>query len=959
MKRVHFYFKNKIVSAGFLLLASVITISAQSISTPCGTAFVPKTCTYTIRVPVGEDVRNYTLSGFPQSATNKYISATNTKEYTTTWATVGSYRLVLRELGGPELNSITVNVYNRVGQVSIGSNDPSTLCQSVVNSSYTASATNAFSYSWNITPSTAGSISNTGIATWSASFAGTAKVNVTANGQGGDVSTASMDVTKQANFVFSAYINNPSEVCAGEPFTIGVITNNIRATFAWYERIDDGGERYLGSTANLPVTPEVGANYRVVVKPDPTITCLVNPAEIRDGTIGKRFTIVPQVNNLALQGAIPPRCSSNTTVNTLTASAFKATNYDWDISPEGAGVLTPTNYTESGALKTRCSITWNPTHVGTAVIGVTAYGCGSRTVRTTTTVRTTKLPQALSLSNMLTELCPGAPATVELQSYEANVDYSVVSSQSPAGLTGQVEKIGSYTWTVKGPGQYTLTAADTYGDCPAVSSIPQVINSIPFSFNLTASSGTIIKKNGDYILEGCLFEPITLTASGNNHGYKWYSINEIDDRCACRRVDDCRKNPWGAVTPQQMEELWLKNCRKLGSQSDQAVVNPGWITKMQLVYSDNVCNAYSSETIIIRSKTPTNPTGFSPDISERQQGDGTTSFNFEFTGPLYGLNWELSPPQAGSISQDGVVTWNPQWNSFLTDTPQPALVKANFKLCSGWESFPKSITVYPILDKDENRVRTYTALQPSEDYNEVLTNIQNPQKVTAQAGFFDGLGRNIQNVQYFGATSSKDIVELRTYDELGREAIKKLPYASLNTLTYHSEAVTEQSNFYTAPPSKVKGDNMPYSETFFEPSPLSRPEKDFGAGADWKVKNKPVQHQYLVNVNGTTAAQEQVIAWKLDAAGLPIRETAVNTAVSGGYYTTGQLAIKSTKDEQGNEVREYTNKEGQTILKKVQAIAGSPSLNDINAWAQTYYIYDDFGNLVIVLPPEAVKALAP
>src|SRR5690606_15797661 len=62
-----------------------------------------------------------------------------------------------------------------------------------------------------------------------------------------------------------------------------------------------------------------------------------------------------------------------------------------------------------------------------------------------------------------------------------------------------------------------------------------------------------------------------------------------------------------------------------------------------------------------------------------------------------------------------------------------------------------------------------------------------------------------------------------------------------------------------------------------------------------------------------------------------------------------------TKDEEGNEVREYTNKIGQVILKKVQAVDTSTidiSLSNRNHWAQTYYVYDDLGNLRYVLPPE-------
>jgi len=54
-------------------------------------------------------------------------------------------------------------------------------------------------------------------------------------------------------------------------------------------------------------------------------------------------------------------------------------------------------------------------------------------------------------------------------------------------------------------------------------------------------------------------------------------------------------------------------------------------------------------------------------------------------------------------------------------------------------------------------------------------------------------------------------------------------------------------------------------------------------------------------------------------------------------------------------VIEFIDKLQRTILKRVQAVT-SPNLSLYVAgeWADTYYIYDDFGNLRFVLPPEAI-----
>jgi RHS repeat-associated protein len=236
--------------------------------------------------------------------------------------------------------------------------------------------------------------------------------------------------------------------------------------------------------------------------------------------------------------------------------------------------------------------------------------------------------------------------------------------------------------------------------------------------------------------------------------------------------------------------------------------------------------------------------------------------------------------------------------------------------------------------------------------------------------YFDGLGRPMQTVGTQASPTKKDMVQTMAYDAFGREARKYLPMTIDQSTSVPNgwykpnliELVTgnpanELLSFYASPPAKVQADPRPYTETIFEPSPLNRPSKDFGVGQDWYANNKHVKHDYLVNVHGTAAGQEKVIAWTVNASNLPVRASAVAGYVeTGGYYATGQLSIKSTKDEQGNEVREYTDKEGRVILKKVQAVV-TPTLSNRLHWAQTYFIYDDLGNKRFVLQPELSKTV--
>lgn len=226
--------------------------------------------------------------------------------------------------------------------------------------------------------------------------------------------------------------------------------------------------------------------------------------------------------------------------------------------------------------------------------------------------------------------------------------------------------------------------------------------------------------------------------------------------------------------------------------------------------------------------------------------------------------------------------------------------------------------------------------------------------------YFDGLGRGVQGISIQGSPTKKDVVTPVTYDAYGRQPLKYLPFTGGNNGAYQPDGVTNATNFYSAPDDPtITSDNRPYSETRFEASPLNRPDKDFGPGESWSDgqggHNRFIQHQYLVNLHTTsrqsTDAGEAVIIWIVNN-----NEVQVATAL-GSYYASNELTIKATIDEQNHVVREYTNKQGQLILKRVQATENSSqtNFNNEDEWASTYYIYDDLDNLRFVLPPEAVR----
>ena len=148
---------------------------------------------------------------------------------------------------------------------------------------------------------------------------------------------------------------------------------------------------------------------------------------------------------------------------------------------------------------------------------------------------------------------------------------------------------------------------------------------------------------------------------------------------------------------------------------------------------------------------------------------------------------------------------------------------------------------------------------------------------------------------------------------------------------------------------KVADDPRPYSETIFEPSPLNRVTEQGAPGAAWQPgTGKTIKKDYLINL--TT----EVFKFSYDpATGL----ASLPTDPTARYYASGQLYANKATDEQGHAVIEYVDKKGRTICKKVQVSLGLADRVNQAHWAHTYYIYDDLGNLVVVIPPEGVKAI--
>jgi len=206
----------------------------------------------------------------------------------------------------------------------------------------------------------------------------------------------------------------------------------------------------------------------------------------------------------------------------------------------------------------------------------------------------------------------------------------------------------------------------------------------------------------------------------------------------------------------------------------------------------------------------------------------------------------------------------------------------------------------------------------------------NKDSVATDIQYIDGLGRPMQSVSVSASALGNDMVTPIKYDQLGRAAMKYLPYASSTADgSYRISDVAEQSAFYSSSPSpRCATDSRPFSETIFEVSPLNRPEKQYGAGQDW-YNSHPSQLTYLGNASG------EVKHWIISG----------NTLNGDDNFTAGKLYKVQTTDENGNNSCEFKDMQDRVVLKQVENTTGT--------FLKTYYVYNEFGYLAYVIPPKA------
>ena len=197
-----------------------------------------------------------------------------------------------------------------------------------------------------------------------------------------------------------------------------------------------------------------------------------------------------------------------------------------------------------------------------------------------------------------------------------------------------------------------------------------------------------------------------------------------------------------------------------------------------------------------------------------------------------------------------------------------------------------------------NYVRTFGFLKAMTTETGIGTQIDNDNvKETTQ--YLDGLGRPIQTVARRALPGGSDLVQYMLYDEYGRQVYQPMAYgtSSVDEGKFVLNPSSDMSSFLNG---HYPGEDIFYGLTEFEKSPLGRPTKQMAPGNSWAGSGRGVSSTWRPN---TTA--DDVRKFTLSGS----------TPTASSEYPSQTIWVAITADEDGNEVREYTDKLGRVILK--------------------------------------------
>jgi RHS repeat-associated protein len=499
----------------------------------------------------------------------------------------------------------------------------------------------------------------------------------------------------------------------------------------------------------------------------------------------------------------------------------------------------------------------------------------------------------------------------------------IVQSNSPAG-TAQI------TWNT--PGNYTISVVATQTCCSYDSNFEVIeCSSIDIygTLNVTVLAPPVVPVVNNSIGFGSV--NLQVQNPNSNFQYRWYnSTSETFVSGTTPVGNSLTFIPTTNLTSCQTKTFYVAAFVNGCSESARTAVTAYYLPAYNAVNSNPTATLDNAGTSVTLSL---NPTAGSCSFG------APTAYLWRRNGIIVGNAATYTANQSGSYT----CTLNFTVNSTpVTYTTPPLRVQSVFQASN------RSFVVTHNIRK--------SGVTNSFQIGQITAETERTRNIT----YLDDLGRPIQSIEQEGSPTKKDVVKPIAYDALGRENKKYPAYSSsVSTGVFQGNALTANQGvfaFYNNSANVSTTTTFPFAETRFENSPLSRPLEQGSVGLAWQINPTPpnpiktIEMAYRSNTAG-----DQVIIWNYtpDAVNGNFRTITTN---ANQFYAAGALDVSEVKDEDNRPAWEFKNRAGQTILKRVQAnIIVPPATTTTLKNLDTYYVYDDLGNLRALIPPQAVE----
>ncbi len=697
-----------------------------------------------------------------------------------------------------------------------------------------------------------------------------------------------------------------------------------------------------------------------------TVKVTVNPLFI-PGSISGVQTIVYNGNPSALGNSAPA------------SGGDGSHSYQWQYSNSGTGGWTNI----SGATTT----SYDPPGGLTADRWYRRRAISFGETKYTNTVKVTVNPvfNAGSISGATTVCYGGNPAALSNSASASGGDgsYSYQWQRSTTSGTSGFSNISGATSTSYDPGALTATTwyrrrATSFGETSSSNSLQVTVN--PALGAGSISGAQTICYSGD---PGTLSNSASASGGDGSYAYQWqYSNNGTGGWTNISGATSTAYNPPAGLTTDRWYRRRVISCGETqytglvritvhpslsagainGAQTIVSGEDPGVLGNSASATGGNGSYAYqwqysndgSSGWTAISGATGTSydpPGGLSADRWYRRQVSSCGQ-------TLHTATVKITVTQLITFYQDrdGDGFGDPD-RTVLALAPPEGYVSNSNDACPEFPGIGDGCGYMAIALSDHNRVHTRVYQKEMAE----ATGITGNSDVMENVQYYDGLGRPGQDVGIKASPTGKDRVTHRGYDDYGRQARECLPYeaASGGLGSYQGTAEADTDSYYIAhyPGEISSGTPNPYSEKEFEASPLNRVLRQSAPGQAWDTgSGNEIRLAYGANTHDpldvTQPANDNIRRFR--ATTVRSGNTFTPTLVQDGYFDPGELHKTVTKDENHDgttsklhTTEEFTDKQGQVVLKRTYAlVSSSETAHD------TYYVYDDYGNLTYVLPPK-------